>query len=79
MFHTFFYDPLYNVLIFIINHIPGGDVGFAAIILTCIVKFILFPLSKQAAKTQIKMKLAEPELAKLKEKYSSKKQKPNFR
>lgn len=74
MFQTIFYDPLYNALIFIINHIPGGDVGFAAIILTCLVKFVLFPLSRQAAKTQIKMKLAEPELAKLKEKYGDNKE-----
>lgn len=71
LFQTIFYDPLYNALIFIINNIPGGDIGFAAIILTCLVKLVLFPLSKRATKTQIKMKLVEPELAKLKEKYGS--------
>lgn len=71
LFQTVFYDPLYNTLVLIINYIPGGDVGFAAIILTCLVKVILFPLSKKAAITQIKMKIAEPELAKLKEKHGS--------
>ncbi len=74
MFQTFFYDPLYNALVFIINHIPGGDVGLAAIILTCLVKIVLFPLSKQASRTQIKMKLVEPELAKIKEKYGENKE-----
>lgn len=71
LFHILFYNPLYNGLIFIINHIPGGDIGLATIILTCVVKFILFPLSKKATKTQLKMKALEPELAKLKEQYGS--------
>jgi len=74
LFHLFFYNPLYNVLIYLINHIPGGDVGIATIILTCVVKFILFPLSKKATKTQLKMKALEPELAKLKEQYGQNKE-----
>lgn len=71
LFHGLFYDPLYNLLVFIIQHIPGGDVGLATIIVTCIVKIVLFPLSKQATKTQLKMKVLEPELAKIKEQYGS--------
>lgn len=71
LFHGLFYDPIYNLLVFIIQHVPGGDVGLATIIVTLVVKVILFPLSKQATKTQLKMKVLEPELAKIKEKYGS--------
>lgn len=71
LFHGLFYDPLYNLLVFVIQHVPGGDVGLATIIVTLVVKIILFPLSKQATKTQLKMKVLEPELAKIKEKYGS--------
>lgn len=71
VFHTLFYDPIYNLLVFVINHIPGGDVGLATIIVTIIVKIILFPLSKKATKTQLKMKALEPEIAKIKEQYGS--------
>jgi YidC/Oxa1 family membrane protein insertase len=71
MFDFFFYNPLYNALILIINHIPGGDIGLATIILTCLVKIILFPVSKNATKTQLKMKAFEPELAKIKEDYGN--------
>jgi YidC/Oxa1 family membrane protein insertase len=74
MFHTLFYDPLYNALIFIINHIPSGDVGLATIIITCLVKLILFPLSKQATITQLKMKALEPEMAKIKEQHGANKE-----
>ena len=69
MFNFFFYNPLYNALILIINHIPGGDIGLATVILTCLVKIVLFPISKNATKTQLKMKAFEPELAKIKEEY----------
>lgn len=71
LFHGLFYDPLYNLLVFVIDHVPGGDVGLATIIVTILVKVILFPLSKQATKTQLKMKVLEPELAKIKEQYGS--------
>ncbi len=74
MFHTLFYNPIYNLLVFVINHIPGGDVGLATIIVTCLVKIILFPLSKKAAKTQMVMKALEPDLAKIKEEYGDKRE-----
>ncbi|HEY1037609.1 MAG TPA: YidC/Oxa1 family membrane protein insertase [Candidatus Paceibacterota bacterium] len=71
MFNTLIYNPLYNGLVILLDYIPGGDLGLATIALTCIVKLILFPLSKQATKTQIIMKALEPELAELKKKYGS--------
>ena len=67
IFHTIVYNPLYNGLVYLIGHIPGGDIGVAVIVFTCVVKFILFPLSKAAVVTQLKMKALEPEMAKLKE------------
>jgi YidC/Oxa1 family membrane protein insertase len=72
LFHTFFYNPLYNGLVFLIDIVPFADVGIAIILLTVIVKLILFPLSKKAVRTQIVMRQVEPELKKLKEKYKDK-------
>ena len=72
MFINFFkitiYEPLYNGLIALINFIPF-DAGVVVILFTLIVKFILFPLSRKAVKTQIEMKAIAPQLAELKEKY----------
>jgi YidC/Oxa1 family membrane protein insertase len=64
------YQPLYNILIGLIDILPNADIGFAVIILTIFVKIILFPLSKKAIKTQLLMKEIEPELKQLKIKYS---------
>ena len=68
-FKPVFYTPLYNALAFIIAHIPHADLGIAVIILTIIVKLIIFPVNVSAIKTQAKLKELEPELAAIKEKY----------
>ena len=54
--------------------LPWIDAGLAIVIFTIIVKLILFPLSKKAVTTQLKMKKVEPELNALKEKYKDDKQ-----
>ncbi len=69
-FKPVFYVPLYNALAFIIAHIPNADLGIAVIILTIIVKLVIFPVNVSAIKTQAKLKELEPELAIIKEKYS---------
>jgi YidC/Oxa1 family membrane protein insertase len=75
LFNTFLHDPLYNALVFLIDIIPGADVGLAVIILTIIVKLVLFPLSKKAVYTQMKMKELKDPLDELKEKYKDSKNK----
>ncbi len=72
IWNTFFYEPLYNGLIFLTGIVPGGDVGIAVILLTLIVKTALFPVSHKSIRTQVKMRELEPELKKLKEKHKDK-------
>ena len=56
MYHELIFRPLYNVLVGIMDFIPGIDVGIAVIIFTTIVRLVLFPLSKNALLTQVRMK-----------------------
>jgi len=74
LFDTFFYNPIYNGLIFLVSSFPWIDLGIAVIIVTVIVKLILFPLTKRSIKTQIKMKEVEPLIAEAKEKYKKDKE-----
>ena len=67
IWHTFFFDPVYNGSIFFIDIIPGGDVGLAIIATVVVVKVILLPLSIKAAKTQRIMREIEPKLREIKE------------
>lgn len=72
LWNSIFYQPIYNALIFIINHVTFGDVGFAIILLTIVVKLILSPLTRKSIRSQILMKKMEPELKQIKKDYPNK-------
>lgn len=63
---NFIYNPIYNSLIFIAQHVTMQDVGLAVILLTIIIRFILLPLSKKSIMSQYKMRMLEPKLAAIK-------------
>lgn len=69
IWHTFFFDPVYNALVFFIDVVPGGDVGVAIICTVILVKAVILPISLKAARTQLVMRELEPKLAEVKEKY----------
>ena len=69
IWHTFFYDPVYNALIFFINTFPGGDIGLAIVATVVVVKMILLPISIKAAKTQRAMREIEPKMNEIKTKH----------
>ena len=74
IWHTVFFDPVYNGLVFFIDIIPGGDVGLAIIATVTVVKILLFPISIKAAKTQKLMKELEPKLKAIKEEFKDKRE-----
>lgn len=64
-----FFQPLYNILVFLADILPGHDVGLAIVLLTILVRLALFPLYHKSTKTQAKLKEIEPELKALKEEH----------
>ncbi len=72
-FKTIVYIPLYNILILILN-ISWIDAGLATVILTVLVKVILYPIAKKSVVTQARMKEKEGELALIKEKYKDRRE-----
>ena len=66
LWNTVLYEPFVNALAFLVSVIPGGNVGIAIIILTFLVKIILYPFSQHSLESQAKMSLLAPELAKIK-------------
>lgn len=75
LFHTVLYVPIYNLLIFLVDVVPGGDVGIAVIVATLVVKLIIAPFSISAIKTQRRMKFVEPQMKEIKEKYKDDREK----
>jgi YidC/Oxa1 family membrane protein insertase len=72
LWNVILYKPLFNALIFLISIVPGHNVGLAVILLTVIVKLILFPLTKRSIVSQAKLKQIEPELNAIKINYPDK-------
>lgn len=74
VWHTLFFNPVYNVLVFFIDAVPGGDVGIAIILTTIVVRFILLPFSLKAAHTQFVMREIDPKVKAIKEKFKHKRE-----
>ncbi len=72
IWNTLLYEPLLNALAFLVSIVPGADIGIAVILLTLLVKIILFPLSQRSIENQAKMSKLSPELKKIKESGASK-------
>lgn len=75
IFDTLVYNPIYNVLIFLYNTLPGNDFGIAIIITTIVLKTVLLPLSRQQIESQKKMRELQPKIKALEAKYKDDKEK----
>lgn len=72
IYHAIFFDPLYNVLILFFTALPWADAGVVVILVTILVRLVLYPLSKKAVVTQVKMNEISPQLEEIKQKYKDK-------
>jgi YidC/Oxa1 family membrane protein insertase len=75
MFQTIFVHPIYNAFIFLVGHVPYGDVGLAIIALTLIMRAVLYPIFTASIRTQMGMQAMQPELDVVSEKYKNDKDK----
>jgi len=73
IFQTIFFEPLAQTLIFFYKHIPGG-LGAAVILLTILIKIVLYPVNKKALDSQNKMTELQPRLKELQKKYKGDKE-----
>ncbi len=74
LFQVIFYQPILNLLIFLYNTVSMQDLGVAIILLTAIIKLILWPLSQKSIKSQKSLQELQPKINELKIKYKDKQQ-----
>jgi len=72
IFNEVLYRPLFNVLVWLYNTIPGHDLGISIIILTVLIRFIFYPLSKKSIQSQKAMAKLQPEIKEIQKKYKNK-------
>lgn len=75
MFHTILYQPLFNLLIWLYNVIPGHDLGFAIIAISLLIRLVLWPLSRVSLRSQKALQDLQPKLEELKQQYKDEKEK----
>jgi YidC/Oxa1 family membrane protein insertase len=75
LYFSIIYQPIFNLLVWLYNIVPGHDLGVAIILFTIIFKIILSPFFIQSIKAQRKMQAIQPKLDEVKEKYKDSKEK----
>lgn len=70
-----FYQPLLNLLVFFYNVIPGQDIGIAIILITVIIRLLLYPFSAKAIKSQKLLQDMQPKIDEMKRMYKDQKEK----
>lgn len=74
IFYTLLTQPLFNLLVFLYNIIPGSDMGFAIISLTIIIKLILWPFMNSSLKSQKVLQELQPKVEEIKEQFKDNKE-----
>lgn len=74
LYNTFLYQPIFNLLVFLYNTIGFQDIGIAIVILTVLIKIILYPLSVKSIKAQKALQELQPKMEELKRKYKGNQQ-----
>lgn len=72
LFHTLLYQPIFNILVFLYTIIP--DIGVAIVILTLLVRGILYPLNRKALRSQRALQDLQPKMDELKKKHKGNQQ-----
>ncbi len=71
LYQVICYQPILNVLAFLYKN--TADLGVAIILLTIIIKLVLWPLSQKAIKSQTELQAIQPKIDELKTKYADNK------
>lgn len=75
MFNTLIVQPLLNLVLFFYAALPYHDLGLAVIIVTILVRLLVWPLASKQLHSQRAMQKLAPEIAKLRKKAAGDKQK----
>lgn len=74
VFEVILYYPLFNFLILLYNYLPGHDFGVAVILLTIIIRLVLYPVSVKALNSQMALQKLQPKVQEIQKKYKDNKE-----
>lgn len=68
IYNEILYRPLFNIMVYLQNIIPGGDLGLTILVLTVIVRALFTPLSLKTIRSQQALKELSPKIEEIKSK-----------
>ena len=74
LLYQLLYRPIFNLLVFLYNIVPGHDFGVSIILLTVLLKLILYPVTSKTLSAQRQMQRLQPQVAKLQQQYKGQKE-----
>ncbi|MDO8743294.1 MAG: YidC/Oxa1 family membrane protein insertase [Candidatus Azambacteria bacterium] len=74
LFNEIFYQPLFNGLIFLYNIVPGRDMGVSIIILTALIRLVLWPLTNKSIRNQKVLTKIQPQIEETKKRLKNNKE-----
>ncbi len=74
-FDAILYFPMFNALVLIYNYLPGHDFGLSIIVLTILIRLIIYPLSVKALQSQRALQALQPKLHEIQKLYKDDKEK----
>lgn len=75
LFHVVLYQPIFNIFIWLYDIVPSHDVGVVILIITIIIRLVLYPLTTSSIKAQQSMQELQPKLEAIKKEHATDKQK----
>jgi YidC/Oxa1 family membrane protein insertase len=74
-FNTILYQPLFNALVLLYQYLPGRDFGIAVIVLTVLIRIVLYPLMVKSIKSQKILSELQPKIQEIQQKFKNDKEK----
>jgi YidC/Oxa1 family membrane protein insertase len=70
-FHILLYQPLFNILVLLYQYLPGNDFGIAIIVLTLLIRLVLYPSTAKTIKSQKAMSRIQPKIQEIQKKFKN--------
>jgi YidC/Oxa1 family membrane protein insertase len=74
IYNLILYQPLFNILILFYQYLPGKDFGVAVILLTVLIRLILYPLMAKSIKSQKILAEIQPKIREIQQRFKDDKQ-----
>jgi YidC/Oxa1 family membrane protein insertase len=75
IFNIIFYKPLFQALLWLSNNLPGNDIGIAIIVLTCVIRLLIYPLNTKSIQSQRALQKLQPKIQEIQSKFKDDKEK----